>query len=113
MHRLKLALIIVAVQSLRDAVNKLRSDPESKGSNRVGVLFGNHQTAQTKTITHTLWTLFNILPAHSIQKPHRHTPTALDLCVSAPKEGKFVMMHVTQCYGTELTACQHPMLQVL
>lgn len=93
-YKRTLAMLLVAVQSLMDAVSKLRSDPESKGSNRVGVLFGNHQTAETKTITHTLWTLFNILPANSVQKPHRHTPTALDLCVSAPKEGNFVMMHV-------------------
>jgi gentisate 1,2-dioxygenase len=37
----------------------------------------------TKTITPTLWSLYNLLPAKSKQKVHRHNSIALDYCVSA------------------------------
>lgn len=91
---------------MMDAVNKLKSDPSSKDSNRVGVLFGTHQTVETKTATHVLWTLFNILPAKTTQKPHRHTPTALDFCVSAPKEGECACK-MTNVAATWHGACCH------
>ena len=86
--RSKHAEVTAAMQSLYDAVNDLRSNPDSENSSRLGVLFGTHQTLETKTATHVLWILFNILPAKTTQKPHRHTPTALDYCISAPKTGK-------------------------
>ena len=50
----------------------------------MGVLLGNRITEDTtKTLTHTLWSLLNILPAGAKQRPHRHNSVALDLCVSA------------------------------
>ena len=70
------------------AVRKLAADPESKDKNRIGVLLGTKQTRETKTLTHVMWALFNLLPAHTTQKPHRHTPTALDFAVSAPAKGE-------------------------
>lgn len=69
------------------AVRKLAADPESKDKNRIGVLLGTKQTRETKTLTHVMWALFNLLPARTTQKPHRHTPTALDFAVSAPAKG--------------------------
>jgi gentisate 1,2-dioxygenase len=51
--------------------------------NRNGVLFGNEATPLTASLTHTLWALFNALPARVVQKAHRHNSVALDLCVSA------------------------------
>ena len=78
----------VLAQSLYSAVEKLREDSESSQSNRLGVLLGTHQTQETKTATHVLWVLFNTLPGNTTQKPHRHTPTALDFCITAPKEGE-------------------------
>lgn len=76
-----------AVQSLMSAVKQLADDPESKQKNRVGVLLGTKQAQATKTLTHVMWVLFNVLPAGTTQKPHRHTPTALDFAISAPSKG--------------------------
>lgn len=37
----------------------------------------------TLTLTPTLWSLLNVLPAHDAQRPHRHQSVALDFCVYA------------------------------
>jgi gentisate 1,2-dioxygenase len=59
--------------------------------NRLGVLLGNAKCAQTKTLTHVLWSLLNSIPAHTVQRPHRHNSVALDLCVAA-KPGVYTLM---------------------
>jgi gentisate 1,2-dioxygenase len=65
----------------------IRSNNEHKHLNRLGILLGNKITENsTKTITHTLWSLLNVLPANEYQKPHRHNSVALDLCVYASKK---------------------------
>lgn len=51
--------------------------------NRLGILLGNKACEQTKTLTHVLWSLLNSIPAHSVQRAHRHNSVALDLAVSA------------------------------
>jgi len=55
-------------------------------SNRMGVLLNNPNFSKTLTITHTLWALYNALPAGAQQKAHRHNSVALDFCVSAGKD---------------------------
>ncbi len=57
--------------------------PDALTRNRIGVLFGNPACPLTKTITHTLWSLYNILPAGATQLPHRHNSVAIDFCVAA------------------------------
>ena len=57
--------------------------PDALQRNRIGVLFGNPACPLTKTLTHTLWSLYNILPAGATQLPHRHNSVALDFCVTA------------------------------
>lgn len=64
-----------------DEVEKLREIALSEKRNRIGIILGNHDTAKTKTMTHTMWSLFNLLPAGEVQKPHRHQSVALDLAV--------------------------------
>lgn len=59
--------------------------------NRLGVLLGNAKCAQTKTLTHVLWSLLNSIPGNTVQRPHRHNSVALDLCVSA-KAGVYTLM---------------------
>jgi gentisate 1,2-dioxygenase len=52
----------------------------------MGVLMGNASTegaGGTRTATHTLWSLLNLLPPGDAQRPHRHNSVALDLCVAA------------------------------
>lgn len=65
----------------------IRSNNQFKHLNRLGILLGNKITENsTKTITHTMWSLLNILPSYEHQKPHKHNSVALDLCVYANKE---------------------------
>ncbi|NWF37150.1 hypothetical protein [Mariprofundus sp. KV] len=64
-----------------DAVEKLREPALREKRNRIGIILGNHDSARTKTMTHTMWSLFNLLPAGEVQKPHRHQSVALDLAV--------------------------------
>ena len=60
--------------------------------NRCGILLATESTAKTtKTLSHVLWALYNLLPAHSFQKPHKHSALALDLAVYAPA-GTYTMM---------------------
>lgn len=66
-----------AWQDLRVAVEEIRKNPESAEKNRIGVLLSNKGTKDsTMTLTHTLWALYDVLPPHSVQKPHRCMVTA-------------------------------------
>ncbi len=56
---------------LKEKVESIREKPGSEHANRLGTLIGNPETSQTKSLTTTLWALFNLLPANSMQKPHR------------------------------------------
>jgi len=49
--------------------------------NRRGILLGNVDTPQTRTITPTLWSLLNTIGAGQHQRPHKHNSVALDLAV--------------------------------
>lgn len=78
---------------LREAAD----DPRAQDRSRISILLGNRNFAQTRTVTHVLWAMYGILPAGSIQKPHRHQSIALDFIIDCPKG----------CYslvGTELDA---------
>jgi len=56
---------------------------KAEGRNRTGFLLANPNFPQTMTLTHTLWALYNVLPAGVVQKAHRHNSIALDFCVNA------------------------------
>jgi gentisate 1,2-dioxygenase len=73
-------------------VEAIKHAPGTEHKNRLGILLGNKSTeSTTKTLTHTLWSLLNILPPKDAQRPHRHNSVALDLCVSsAPTSSKGV-----------------------
>ncbi|GDY13269.1 hypothetical protein LBMAG53_21470 [Planctomycetota bacterium] len=64
-------------------IARVRAEPGAANRNRMGVILGHADTLLTMTATHTLWALFNVLPAKAVQKPHRHNSVALDLCLSA------------------------------
>ena len=70
---------------LLERVEEIKHTPTEDGSerNRLGVLLGNKACAQTKTLTHVLWSLLNSIPAKNVQRPHRHNSVALDLAVAA------------------------------
>jgi gentisate 1,2-dioxygenase len=58
-------------------------DPEAYKRSRISVLLANKNFEQTMTITHTLWTMFGVVPPGSRQLPHRHQSVALDFVVDA------------------------------
>ena len=63
---------------------ELQQAREQHGTaNRSGILLSTPNFSQTMTLTHTLWSLYNALPAGVVQKPHRHNSVALDYCVAA------------------------------
>ena len=68
----------IDVQDLKAKVKEFWAAPNAAKKNRIGTLLGNKATADsTKTLTHTLWGLYNVLPAHSMQQPHRYAPHPL------------------------------------
>ena len=74
-------------------VERIKHQPGSEHRNRMGILLGNKITEDsTKTLTHVLWSLLNVLPAGDAQRPHRHNSVALDLCVAAEPEGVYTLM---------------------
>jgi gentisate 1,2-dioxygenase len=65
-------------------VERIKHQPGAEHRNRMGVLLGNKITEDsTKTLTHILWSLLNVIPNGDAQRPHRHNSVALDLCVFA------------------------------
>ncbi|NJN30929.1 MAG: hypothetical protein HC824_11265 [Synechococcales cyanobacterium RM1_1_8] len=73
--------VLYSREKLDAALQKARE--EHGQANRSGILLSNPNFPQTRTLTHTLWSLYNSLPAGVTQKPHRHNSVALDYCVAA------------------------------
>lgn len=66
---------------LRRELNALAADPSSARSNRISLLLANRDLPSSRTVTHTLWAMFGMVAAGSIQRPHRHQSVALDLVI--------------------------------
>ncbi len=75
--------VLFTHQQISERMQHERNAPDALSRNRIGLLLGNPACPLTKTLTHTLWSLYNILPANGTQLPHRHNSVALDYCVSA------------------------------
>jgi len=75
-------------------VELLRHEQGAEHRNRMGILLGNDVTERegTKTLSHTLWALLNMLPAKDAQRPHRHNSVALDLAVSSVSGKVYTLM---------------------
>jgi len=73
----------------KEALNEIYKKNILRNLNRLGILLGNEITElTTKTLTHTMWSLFNILPANTKQRPHKHNSVALDLCIESSDHDK-------------------------
>ncbi len=66
---------------LRQELEALAADPSSVRSNRLSLLLANADLPASRTVTHTLWAMFGMVPAGATQAPHRHQSVALDLIV--------------------------------
>jgi gentisate 1,2-dioxygenase len=80
-----------------DELRKVADDPRAGKRNRISILLGNSRFPQTRTVTHVLWAMFGIVPAHAVQKAHRHQSIALDFIVDC-RPGCYSLV------GTELDA---------
>ena len=65
-------------ERLEEELARVRAENEGKDKNRNGILLANRDCPVTKTVTHTLWSLYNLLPRHSRQKAHRHNSIAVE-----------------------------------
>jgi len=73
---------VYPAERTRSLLAQIADSPEAGDRSRVSVLLGNKRFPQLRTITHVIWAMYGILPAHSMQKPHRHQSVALDYIVS-------------------------------
>jgi gentisate 1,2-dioxygenase len=65
-----------------ESVELLKHEEGVEHRNRLGILLGNRATEKnTLTLTHTLWSLLNLLPAGQKQRPHRYVPSTVPLFV--------------------------------
>jgi len=71
-------------KSFLDAeIERIREAGIRENRNRNGIILGNLATEKTRTMTHSMWSLYNLLPAGAEQRPHRHNSAAIDLAVYA------------------------------
>jgi gentisate 1,2-dioxygenase len=66
---------------LAEELDRVASAPHAGARNRISVILGNAELAQTLTVTHTLWAMLGLVPAGAVQRPHRHQSVAIDLVV--------------------------------
>lgn len=79
----KFSPVLFTHEQINEKLMAERNSDDALTRNRIGILLGNPACPLTKTLTHTLWSLYNILPAGATQLPHRHNSVAIDFCVSA------------------------------
>jgi gentisate 1,2-dioxygenase len=90
-HQPRFRPLFFSCEQLNEELDKVRKANEGKDKNRNGILLANPDCPQTKTLTHTMWSLYNLLPAKSRQKAHRHSSIAMDYAVKAT-EGVYTMI---------------------
>jgi gentisate 1,2-dioxygenase len=62
---------------------KADGHPRASQRNRNGILLGSPACPLTRTVTPTLWSLYNTIHPGQVQAAHRHHSVALDLCLTA------------------------------
>ncbi|EDN68478.1 conserved hypothetical protein [Beggiatoa sp. PS] len=67
-------------------IARIREAGIRENRNRNGIVLGNPASEKTRTMTPSLWSLYNLLPKGAIQKPHRHNSVAIDLAVFAKQD---------------------------
>ncbi|HEX9795004.1 MAG TPA: cupin domain-containing protein, partial [Planctomycetota bacterium] len=79
---------------LEREIEKVAAEPDAAERNRIGVLYGNRASHETRSLTHTLWALLVHVPPGAVQRPHRHNSVAVDLVLDAG-EGVYSMVGKT------------------
>ena len=89
----KFNLTLFRKERMLAEVERIKHQPGSEHRNRMGILLGNKITEDSsKTLTHVLWSLLNVIPPGDAQRPHRHNSVAIDLCVNAEPQGVYTLM---------------------
>ena len=93
-NRRRFTPTIYCNKMLIDFVKKANEDENSLKRNRNGVLLSNKQmvSENINTLTHTMWSLLNVIGPNIVQKPHRHNSIAIDLCISADDNKVYTLM---------------------
>ena len=76
-------------------INSVQNEnSEGPNNNRNGVLLTNPEMISEKmnTITHTMWSLYNLIEPNTVQKPHKHNSVAIDYCISAGYNNVYTLM---------------------
>lgn len=68
--------------TIRTHLDAALADPDASTRSRIAVLLANTAQRSSRTVTHTLWAMYGVLPAGAEQRPHRHQSVALDLVVA-------------------------------
>tara|TARA_B100001093_G_C26739155_1_gene975853 strand:+ start:473 stop:1351 length:879 start_codon:yes stop_codon:yes gene_type:complete len=81
-------------EMLLDFIKKANNEEGALERNRNGVLLSNQQIVRlgTNTLTHTMWSLLNVIRGNTVQKPHKHNSIAIDLCISAEENKVYTLM---------------------
>jgi gentisate 1,2-dioxygenase len=82
---------LYSAAAIRAELEKALNDPHAGKRSRISILMANQRFDQTMTITHTLWSMFGIVPPGTRQLPHRHQSVALDFVVDA-KPGAYTLL---------------------
>lgn len=79
---------------LKKFIKEANQEVGAENRNRNGVLLSNQQITRLgiNTLTHTMWSLLNVINGNTIQKPHRHNSIAIDLCLSAEENKVYTLM---------------------
>ena len=96
--RQRFAAVYYPAERAEAELRKVAAETGAADRNRVSILLGNRRFPETRTVTHTIWAMFGLLPPGAAQKPHRHQSIALDFIVKAPtgKGGSYSLV------GTDL-----------
>jgi gentisate 1,2-dioxygenase len=88
----RFAATLFPAETCSQELEKALQQRDQNEPSRIAVLLANSAFPQTRTITHTLWTMYGILPRKSIQLPHRHNSVAIDFIISCPSHGCYTLM---------------------
>ncbi len=72
---------VFTAEAAQAKLAEVASATDADAKSRVSVLLNNERFDQTRTVTHTLWAMFGVLPAGKTQLPHRHQSVAIDLII--------------------------------
>eukprot|EP00877_Chromochloris_zofingiensis_P000677 jgi/Chrzof1/1060/Cz01g38250.t1 len=80
-------------EEVRRRVLDMKDDPKFASANRLGLILGTEATATiTRTLTHVLWALYDLLPGQGVQAAHKHASAAISLVLSAERGTCFTLM---------------------